>query len=78
MEDHATSTTNCFGFWQTPRAGASSIFSRRGSTTVSELAAEFPKLVRSGMSKHLMSLRGRISRCETPRSQQIYLINGRN
>ncbi|MGW6195588.1 ArsR/SmtB family transcription factor [Kribbella sp. NPDC055110] len=29
----------------------------RGSLTVSELAAEFPELVTSGISKHLMTLR---------------------
>jgi DNA-binding transcriptional ArsR family regulator len=34
------------------------LLAERGPLTVSELAAEFPRLVSSGISKHLMSLRG--------------------
>ena len=49
-----------------------------GPRTVSELAAEFPKLVMSGISKHLMSLRAAGLVVATRRGrQQIYLINGR-
>jgi DNA-binding transcriptional ArsR family regulator len=49
-----------------------------GPRTVSELAAEFPQLVPSGISKHLMSLRGAGLVVATRRGrQQIYLINGR-
>jgi DNA-binding transcriptional ArsR family regulator len=49
-----------------------------GPRTVSELAAEFPKLVPSGISKHLMSLRGAGLVVATRRGrQQIYLLNGR-
>lgn len=33
------------------------LLSERGSMTVGELAAEFPDLVASGISKHLMALR---------------------
>jgi DNA-binding transcriptional ArsR family regulator len=49
-----------------------------GPRTVSELASEFPSLVPSGISKHLMSLRGAGLVVATRRGrQQIYLINGR-
>ena len=49
-----------------------------GPRTVGELAAEFPRLVSSGISKHLMSLRGAGLVVATRRGrQQIYLINGR-
>jgi DNA-binding transcriptional ArsR family regulator len=49
-----------------------------GPRTVSELSAEFPKLVTSGISKHLMSLRAAGLVVATRRGrQQIYLINGR-
>ena len=34
------------------------LLAERGPLTVSELSAEFPRLVTSGISKHLMSLRG--------------------
>ena len=34
------------------------LLAERGSLTVGELAAEFPDLVGSGISKHLMTLRG--------------------
>lgn len=33
------------------------LLAERGESTVSELAAEFPDLVASGISKHLMALR---------------------
>jgi DNA-binding transcriptional ArsR family regulator len=49
-----------------------------GPRTVSELSGEFPKLVTSGISKHLMSLRAAGLVVATRRGrQQIYLINGR-
>lgn len=49
-----------------------------GPRTVSELAAEFPGLVPSGISKHLMSLRGAGLVVATRQGrQQIYLLNGR-
>jgi DNA-binding transcriptional ArsR family regulator len=34
------------------------LLAERGTLTVSQLAAEFPELVSSGISKHLMGLRG--------------------
>jgi DNA-binding transcriptional ArsR family regulator len=48
----------------------------RGELTVSELVAEFPDLVASGISKHLMALRaaGLVSATRQGR-QQIYQIN---
>src|SRR5277367_1105321 len=49
------------------------LLAERGPLTVSELAAEFPELVTSGISKHLMSLRaaGLVSATRRGR-QQIY------
>jgi DNA-binding transcriptional ArsR family regulator len=48
----------------------------RGPLTVSELAAEFPELVSSGISKHLMSLRATGLVTATRRGrQQIYRID---
>jgi DNA-binding transcriptional ArsR family regulator len=49
------------------------LLAERGPLTVGELAAEFPELVTSGISKHLMSLRaaGLVSATRRGR-QQIY------
>lgn len=53
------------------------LLAEHGSLTVGELAAEFPDLVASGISKHLMMLRaaGLVSATRDGR-QQIYSING--
>jgi DNA-binding transcriptional ArsR family regulator len=49
------------------------LLAERGPLTVGQLAAEFPDLVTSGISKHLMSLRGAGLVCATRRGrQQIY------
>lgn len=51
------------------------LLAQRGSLTVSQLAAQFPDLVASGISKHLMSLRaaGLVSATRQGR-QQIYQL----
>jgi DNA-binding transcriptional ArsR family regulator len=51
------------------------LLAERGSLTVGQLAAEFPDLVASGISKHLMSLRasGLVSATRRGR-QQIYQL----
>jgi DNA-binding transcriptional ArsR family regulator len=51
------------------------LLAERGPLTVGELAAEFPDLVASGISKHLMSLRaaGLVSATRRGR-QQIYQL----
>ncbi len=51
------------------------ILAERGSLTVGQLATEFPDLVPSGISKHLMSLRaaGLVSATRQGR-QQIYQL----
>src|ERR1700689_2033873 len=51
------------------------LLAERGSLTVGELAAEFPDLVASGISKHLMSLRaaGLVSATRRGR-EQIYQL----
>lgn len=51
------------------------LLAERGSLTVSQLAAEFPDLVASGISKHLMGLRaaGLVSATRRGR-QQIYQL----
>lgn len=48
----------------------------RGPLTVGQLAAEFPDLVASGVSKHLMGLRG-LGLVESTKHgrQQVYRIN---
>ncbi len=53
------------------------LLAERGSLTVSELANEFPDLVASGISKHLMVLRevGLVAATRQGR-QRIYRING--
>jgi len=51
------------------------LLAERGPLTVGELAAEFPDLVTSGISKHLMSLRAAGLVCATRRGrQQIYRL----
>jgi len=48
----------------------------RGALTVSQLAAEFPTLVASGISKHLMGLRAASLVTATRQGrQQIYRLN---
>ena len=49
------------------------LLAERGPLTVGQLAAEFPELVTSGISKHLMTLRAAGLVCATRRGrQQIY------
>jgi len=49
------------------------LLAERGPLTVSQLAAEFPDLVTSGISKHLMTLRAAGLVCATRQGrQQIY------
>jgi DNA-binding transcriptional ArsR family regulator len=49
----------------------------RGQLTVGELAAEFPDLVASGISKHLMELRAAgLVHAERDGRRQLYRING--
>jgi DNA-binding transcriptional ArsR family regulator len=51
------------------------LLAENGPLTVGELAAEFPRLVSSGISKHLMSLRGASLVSATRRGrQQIYRL----
>ena len=51
------------------------LLAERGPQTVGQLAAEFPDLVTSGISKHLMSLRAAGLVCATRRGrQQIYRL----
>ena len=52
------------------------LLAERGALTVGQLAAEFPGLVASGISKHLMSLRaaGLVSATRQGR-QQLYRLN---
>jgi DNA-binding transcriptional ArsR family regulator len=54
------------------------LLAERGPMTVGQLAAEFPDLVASGISKHLMSLRaaGLVSATRRGR-QQIYRLEPR-
>jgi DNA-binding transcriptional ArsR family regulator len=52
------------------------LLAERGEMTVGELAAEFPSLVSSGISKHLMGLREAGLVSATPRGrQQVYRLN---
>lgn len=52
------------------------LLAERGTLTVSELAAEFPDLVASGISKHLMVLRAAGLVTATRRGrQQLYRID---
>ena len=51
------------------------LLAERGPLTVSQLAAEFPELVASGISKHLMSLRAASLVSATRRGrEQIYQL----
>lgn len=51
------------------------LLAEHGPLTVGELAGEFPRLVTSGISKHLMSLRGASLVCATRRGrQQVYQL----
>lgn len=51
------------------------LLAEQGPLTVGELAAEFPRLVTSGISKHLMSLRGANLVSATRRGrEQIYQL----
>jgi DNA-binding transcriptional ArsR family regulator len=54
------------------------LLAERGTMTVSELAAEFPDLVASGISKHLMSLRaaGLVSAVRQGR-HQVYGVHAK-
>jgi len=54
------------------------LLAERGNLTVSELAAEFPDLVASGISKHLMSLRaaGLVSAVRQGR-HQVYAVHAK-
>jgi len=53
------------------------LLAERGTLTVSQLAAEFPALVASGISKHLMGLRaaGLVTATNSGR-QRLYRIDG--
>ena len=59
------------------RRGILDLLAERGPLTVSQLAAEFPDLVASGISKHLMGLRaaGLVSATRQGR-KQLYRLNG--
>ena len=51
------------------------LLAERGSLTVSELAGQFPRLVTSGISKHLMGLRGARLVSSTRRGrEQVYQL----
>jgi DNA-binding transcriptional ArsR family regulator len=51
------------------------LLAERGAMTVSELSAEFPDLVTSGISKHLMSLRAaRLVSASRQGRHQIYRL----
>jgi DNA-binding transcriptional ArsR family regulator len=54
------------------------MLAERGQLTVGEIADEFPKLVESGISKHLMALRAAgLVRATRQGRQQLYRIEGR-
>ena len=54
------------------------LLAERGPLSVSQLACEFPDLVSSGISKHLMSLRGaRLVSAERQGRKQIYRLEPR-
>jgi DNA-binding transcriptional ArsR family regulator len=54
------------------------LLAERGPLTVSQIAAEFPGLVVSGISKHLMGLRAaQLVRATRQGRQQLYRINAR-
>src|SRR5579862_6286875 len=52
------------------------LLAERGPSTVGQLAAEFPDLVASGISKHLMGLRASgLVHAERDGRQQIYTLD---
>ncbi len=52
------------------------LLAERGTQTVSQLAAEFPNLVTSGISKHLMALReAGLVRATKQGREQLYRID---
>lgn len=54
------------------------LLAERGEQTVGQLAAEFPDLVASGISKHLMGLRAAGLATATRRGrEQVYRLEGR-
>jgi len=54
------------------------LLAERGALSVSQLAAEFPDLVASGISKHLMALRAaKLVSSRRKGRQQVYRLNGR-
>ncbi|HXQ17917.1 MAG TPA: metalloregulator ArsR/SmtB family transcription factor [Caulobacteraceae bacterium] len=54
------------------------LLAERGTLTVSELAAEFPDLAYSGVSKHLMGLRAaRLVSARRKGRQRFYRLDGR-
>ena len=54
------------------------LLAERGTLTVTQIAAEFPRLAPSGISKHLMGLRAaRLVRATRQGRQQLYRINAR-
>jgi DNA-binding transcriptional ArsR family regulator len=54
------------------------LLAEQGELTVGELAAEFPELVTSGISKHLMELRGAgLVHATRQGRHQVYRIEGR-
>jgi DNA-binding transcriptional ArsR family regulator len=53
------------------------LLAQRGALTVGELAAEFPALAASGISKHLMGLRAAgLVRARKKGRQRIYRLDG--
>ena len=55
------------------------LLAERGPLTVSQIAAEFPGLVASGISKHLMGLRAaRLVAATRQGRQQLYRIDARS
>ena len=54
------------------------LLAERGTLTVSQLAAEFPDLAYSGVSKHLMGLRATgLVNARRKGRQRFYRLNGR-
>ncbi len=77
MQSVPKSREDVFGVLADPtRRRILDLLAERGTLTVGELAAEFPDLVASGISKHLMGLRaaGLVSATEQGR-QRLYRID---
>lgn len=74
---HRSATDDLFkGLADPTRRRILDLLAEHGTLTVGELAAEFPDLVASGISKHLMVLRAAGLVTATRRGrQQIYSIN---